>query len=163
MSPYEVEYSKESRRYTYLDTKKFGGGRPLIKIHKKNVVYLHNEPLLIKYKYDDSKIYFKPILVIIGIFSFFATIVACSKVDISLEAAPMSYKEIVLNTVQNIYDNVEYLSLSQIKNRLTNVKSGMKDGNSGLKKKITKALKKLGNNNTNSVVTKSIVAEILGN
>ncbi len=82
--PFDVEVDRE-KRFTYLDTESIGGGRHLLVFHKHNVVNLHNVPFLVHYRYDASRIYFKPALIITGIFTFFVGLMFVTRVTPSLE------------------------------------------------------------------------------
>lgn len=62
-----------------------GGGRPLITFRKKNVISLHTESFEIQYVYDSTRIYFKPLLIIGGIFAFFVAVMTLSRISPSLE------------------------------------------------------------------------------
>jgi len=82
--PYDIELEEESKRFTYLDTM-IGGGRPLITFRKKNVINLHTESFEIQYVYDSTRIYFKPLLIIGGIFAFFVAVMTLNRISPSLE------------------------------------------------------------------------------
>ncbi len=71
-------------RFTYLDTM-IGGGRPLITFRKRNVISLHTESFEIEYVYDSTRIYFKPALIIGGLFAFFVAVMTLSRISPSLE------------------------------------------------------------------------------
>jgi len=88
-SPYDIEVEAESKRFTYLDTV-IGGGRPLITFRKRNVINLHSEYFQITYVYDSTRIYFKPLLIISGIFAFFVAVMTLSRISPSLEAPASS-------------------------------------------------------------------------
>ena len=62
-----------------------GGGRPLITFRKENVISLHTESFEIEYVYDSTRIYFKPALIIGGIFAFFVAVMTLSRISPSLE------------------------------------------------------------------------------
>merc|ERR1712176_1211062 len=81
--PYDIMMEAESKRFTYLDTM-IGGGRPLITFSKTNVINLHNQYFQITYVYDSTRIYYKPILVICGLFTFFAFTMTMSRISPSL-------------------------------------------------------------------------------
>jgi len=87
--PYDIDIEPESKRFTYLDTV-IGGGRPLITFRKKNVINLHTESFEITYVYDSTRIYFKPALVIGGIFMFFVAVMTLSRISPSLEEVRVS-------------------------------------------------------------------------
>ena len=81
--PYDIMMEAESKRFTYLDTM-IGGGRPLITFSKTNVINLHNQYFQITYVYDSSRIYYKPILIICGLFTVFAFTMTMSRISPSL-------------------------------------------------------------------------------
>merc|ERR1712154_375743 len=82
--PYDIMMEPESKRFTYLDTI-IGGGRPLITFRKTNVINLHNQHFQITYIYDTTRIYYKPFLIISGIFTFFSFIMMMSRISPSLK------------------------------------------------------------------------------
>lgn len=88
--PYDIELFVENvdgspmRRFTYLDTRLLGG-RPLIQFYRKNVINLHNKYFQVRYKYDKNRIYFKPGLIVSGIFLFLFTIAIFSRIRPALE------------------------------------------------------------------------------
>ena len=99
--PYDILMETESKRYTYLDTM-IGGGRPLITFSKTNVINLHNEHFQITYVYDTTRIYYKPVLIIVGIFTFFASIMITARVSPSLENTDdpdFGYSEVTQNGI----------------------------------------------------------------
>merc|ERR1712154_462156 len=81
--PYDIMMEPESKRFTYLDTM-IGGGRPLITFSKTNVINLHNQHFQITYVYDSTRIYYKPILIICGLFGVFAFTMTMSRISPSL-------------------------------------------------------------------------------
>jgi oligosaccharyltransferase complex subunit alpha (ribophorin I) len=90
-SPYDIDIESdgnsvetEHKRFTYLDSR-FGGGRPLIVFTKKNVVSLHSRNFQISYVYDETRIYFKPALIMIGIFLFLSLVMFLSRINPSLD------------------------------------------------------------------------------
>ena len=105
--PYDILMETESKRFTYLDTI-IGGGRPLITFSKNNVINLHNEYFQITYVYDTTRIYYKPALIILGIFTFFASIMTLSRISPSLEIegrTSISSFEVTQNGINGIYNN----------------------------------------------------------
>eukprot|EP01084_Bolivina_argentea_P232892 392401_1 len=179
--PYDILLELESKRFTYLDTI-IGGGRPLITFKKTNVINLHNQNFQITYVYDTTRIYYKPILIVVGIFTFFATIMILSRVSPSLEISKTSLhsfdeqQQIQIDKIIKLKKNA---SPNEILKKLEKINKKLKD--EIIKNKIEKAIQEIkdivksysntntkggkksskGNKNEIDVDTKANVANVL--
>merc|ERR1712176_1723029 len=143
--PYDIMMEAESKRFTYLDTM-IGGGRPLITFKKKNVINLHNEYFQITYVYDTTRIYYKPILIIIGIFTFFGSFMTLSRISPSLEMKTNN-TQIVGDRDGNNDDRKQIDKLMKLKaddktaNKLEKICKKLKDDN--IKNKVENAIQEI--------------------
>jgi len=155
--PYDIIMEPESKRFTYLDSV-IGGGRPLITFSKTNVVNLHNEYFQITYVYDTTRIYYKPAMIILGIFTFFASIMTFARISPSLAnnrftAGDSSYN-LDYQATQNGYLDVDNEEDRKQIEKIMKLKGG-DDGKDSLKK-LDKIYKKLKDERVKSKVDRAI-------
>jgi len=68
-TPYPVEQST-TRRFTYLDSE-LNGGRPVVILHARNLVEEHDQQVVISYRFERSRIYVEPAMLVASFFAFF--------------------------------------------------------------------------------------------
>ncbi|TMW60421.1 hypothetical protein Poli38472_000463 [Pythium oligandrum] len=89
--PFEVDAQTETSRQTYLDTPLFG--RPVLVIHKKNVIAQHNVPFEVTFDFAQSFMLHEPLLLVGGFLAFFVVCMVLFRLDVSLvKKAPKAKK-----------------------------------------------------------------------
>lgn len=78
--PYEATRLPDSLHYTYLDTI----GRPVITIHKMNLVEDHIEPFELRYVFPKMFMLLEPLLIIGFLYILFLTVIVYVRLDFSL-------------------------------------------------------------------------------
>lgn len=78
--PYEATRLPDSLHYTYLDTI----GRPVITIHKTNLVEDHIEPFELRYVFPKMFMLLEPLLIIGFLYILFLTVILYVRLDFSL-------------------------------------------------------------------------------
>lgn len=87
VSPYSVERKPNEMHYTYLDTV----GRPVVVINKKNAVENHIKDFQIKYKFNKSLIFLKPLLLVGFFLVIFLLVIIVVRIDFSITTKPTEH------------------------------------------------------------------------
>jgi len=77
--PFSVDASAD-RKLTYLDS----AGRPVLALHKRNLVPDHNVPLSVTYRMPGLHLLQEPLMLVSGFLVLFASVLAYSRLDLSL-------------------------------------------------------------------------------
>lgn len=80
--PFKTESQSQTIRHTYLDSAMFG--RPVMVIHKKNLVPQHNIPFTVTFDFDSKMMLHEPMLLIAAFMSFFLLCIVGFRLDLSL-------------------------------------------------------------------------------
>jgi oligosaccharyltransferase complex subunit alpha (ribophorin I) len=80
--PFDVE-SSQTRRFTYLDTP-FLGGRPVIVLHKQNVVSEHNLNFQVTYSFHEPLMLVEPLVLAGAAFAFFFMCMIAARLDLRI-------------------------------------------------------------------------------
>ncbi|CAM9709814.1 unnamed protein product, partial [Phaeothamnion confervicola] len=80
--PFEVEESR-TRRFTYLDTALLGG-RPVVTLHKRNVVHEHNVKFAVTYDFKQIYMLHEPLLLVGAFLAFFLLCVLALRLDLRI-------------------------------------------------------------------------------
>jgi len=78
--PFAVDKQNQERHYTYLDTI----GRPVLVIHKKNVVPEHNNFFQVTYNFSRFSMLQEPLLLVFAYFAFFLVLMAYVRFELSI-------------------------------------------------------------------------------
>jgi len=87
-APFPVTVKTENFIFTYLDSKKFG--RPVVLIEATNLANVHNQIIEITYYFNSLFLFWEPILLIGSYALLFLVIIACLRLDLSIEEAKSS-------------------------------------------------------------------------
>lgn len=82
LGDYHVEEST-SRRFTYLDSS-FGGGRPVLILHMKNVVDEHRQPVSVSYRVSGFGLGLEPLMLVASFLAFFALVIVLVRVRFAI-------------------------------------------------------------------------------
>jgi len=82
-SPFDVDSSAFSQRFTYLDT----SGRPVLRVTKAKVVKEHAQYVQITYKFAQKQMLHEPLLLIGFFFTLCLAVIAYGRIDLSLASA----------------------------------------------------------------------------
>jgi len=77
--PFSVDASAD-RKLTYLDS----AGRPVLALHKRNLVPDHNVPLTVTYRMPGLHLLQEPLMLVSGFLVLFASVLAYSRLDLAL-------------------------------------------------------------------------------
>jgi len=109
-APFDVETTHDST-ITYLDSKSFG--RPTVLIAKNNVNNIHNQYIEIWYSFSSIFLLWEPILLIGSYFSLFLLVIACLRVELSIEETKSVHSDektlAILDHIGEIYSTREEL------------------------------------------------------
>ncbi|KAK3923287.1 Dolichyl-diphosphooligosaccharide--protein glycosyltransferase subunit 1 [Frankliniella fusca] len=79
-SPYPIDRLPDSLHFTYLDTK----GRPVIVLHKENLIEHHIQDLEISYSFPRILMLQEPLLLIVALFLLFVLVIIYVRLDFSI-------------------------------------------------------------------------------
>lgn len=80
--PFKTEADSKTIRHTYLDSSMFG--RPVMVIHKKNLVPQHNIPFTVTFDFDSKMMLHEPMLLIAAFMAFFMLCVVAFRVNLNI-------------------------------------------------------------------------------
>eukprot|EP00850_Spirogloea_muscicola_P006245 SM000029S10540 [mRNA] locus=s29:725330:728234:+ [translate_table: standard] len=86
-APYEAEQKMETK-YTYLDTI----GRPVVVLHKRNLVPEHSEDFQVFYRFNPLAQLVEPLLLVAAFFTFFLASMAYVRCDFTIAKSSTSYQ-----------------------------------------------------------------------
>lgn len=78
--PYPIERRPDTLHFTYLDTK----GRPVVVLHKTNLVEHHIQDLEIHYSFPHMLMLQEPLMVIVALFLLFVLVIIYVRLDFSI-------------------------------------------------------------------------------
>jgi hypothetical protein len=78
--PFAVDSEEATLHHTYLDT----SGRPVLVLHKKNVVAEHNQHFLVTYNFSKTSMLLEPLILVISYFVVFLFAMLYVRFDLSI-------------------------------------------------------------------------------
>jgi len=78
--PFAVDSEEATLHHTYLDT----SGRPVLVLHKKNIVAEHNQHFLVTYNFSKTSMLLEPLILVISYFVVFLIAMLYVRFDLSI-------------------------------------------------------------------------------
>lgn len=80
--PFELDETSQTKRKTYLDSSLYG--RPVLVLHKKNLVPLHNVPFTVTFDFQKAMMFHEPLLLVASFMFFFILCMIIFRLEWSL-------------------------------------------------------------------------------